>query len=75
MSFKCPSCARPLYNRRREKCEFCGATIPDALRLSASQRQFIERLKSDESAQHRDFMQKRSLSDSPIVYVPDIPIF
>jgi ribosomal protein L37E len=34
MSFNCQKCARPLYNRRRNHCEFCGHPIPDPQRLS-----------------------------------------
>jgi ribosomal protein L37E len=54
MAFKCVSCEKPLYNRRRKTCEFCGAAIPESLRLSAKQQAFIQKLKVDEAKQHRD---------------------
>ena len=38
MSFKCPACERPLLNRRRPKCAFCGAEIPAELLMNAEQR-------------------------------------
>jgi ribosomal protein L37E len=57
MSFQCPACARPLYNRRRKDCEFCGALIPRSLQFSESQKQRFDRLKADEAKQHRDFIQ------------------
>jgi ribosomal protein L37E len=55
MSFKCPACARPLYNRRRKDCEFCGAPIPRSLQFSESQKQrfdreFIQSLPTSNSA-------------------------
>ena len=43
-AFNCPSCQRPLHNRRRANCEFCGKPIPDALRFSAQKRRFLERI-------------------------------
>ena len=36
MKFVCPSCERPIYNRRIEKCEFCGAILPNELLYSQS---------------------------------------
>ena len=60
MSFKCPKCARPLYNRRRANCEFCGATIPQFQRLSTAARQLIDRMKADEARQHREFMSRET---------------
>jgi ribosomal protein L37E len=64
MSFKCPACARPLYNRRRKDCEFCGAPIPRSLQFSESQKQRFDRLKADEAKQHRDFIQSLPTSNS-----------
>jgi len=34
MKFVCPSCTRPIYNRRIEKCEFCGDALPSKLLYS-----------------------------------------
>jgi len=62
MSFRCPSCDRPLYNRRRVTCEFCGATIPQTLLLNQAQIDAIERLKSVEAKDHRDFMTQPALN-------------
>ena len=58
MTFKCPSCNRPLYNRRRATCEFCGKPIPASHLLSARQRGAIDQLKKDEAKRHREFMER-----------------
>ena len=34
MKFVCPSCERPIYNRRIKECEFCSASIPAELLFS-----------------------------------------
>jgi DNA-directed RNA polymerase subunit RPC12/RpoP len=60
MSFRCAKCDRPLYNRRRVTCEFCGSLIPNRDRLNASQRAAIDRLKAIEHKQHREFMEQNS---------------
>lgn len=57
MPFRCPKCGRPLYNRRRKTCEFCGTEIPAALRLTDRQIAFVEGLKRAEAEHHRQFMQ------------------
>ena len=44
-SFTCPACARPLYNRRRATCEFCGKTIPASLLLSNAQQSRIAEIR------------------------------
>ena len=56
MSFKCPSCERPLFNRRRKTCEFCGKPIPEAYLLTVSQTAKLDRLKAEEAKQHKEFM-------------------
>ena len=58
MAFKCNGCGKPLYNRRRKNCEFCGGVIPEADRLSGKQQAFIEKLKVDEAKQHREAMEQ-----------------
>ncbi len=57
MPFRCPKCGRPLYNRRRKTCEFCGTEIPAALRLTDRQIAFVDGLKRTEAEHHRQFMQ------------------
>jgi hypothetical protein len=37
MKFVCPSCERPIYNRRIDKCEFCGETLPSELLYSENE--------------------------------------
>ena len=40
--FACPACDRPLYNRRRTNCEFCGATVPASLLMSQTQQARVD---------------------------------
>jgi hypothetical protein len=35
--YRCPTCHREIYSRRRRKCEFCGAGLPQAVRLSSEE--------------------------------------
>ena len=58
MSFKCPTCERPLYNRRRDACEFCGGFVPYPLRLTKAQLAKIERMKREEDQRHRASMRR-----------------
>jgi hypothetical protein len=37
MEYRCPACQRSLYDRRLEKCGFCGAEIPQHLRFTAQE--------------------------------------
>jgi len=41
-AFGCPSCGRPLYDRRRLDCGYCGAEILEALRMTEAQDAAIE---------------------------------
>lgn len=75
MTFKCPSCNRPLYNRRRATCEFCGKPVPDALRLSGDRRAKIDRLKADEAKRHREFMGRDISTGGGMPDVPHMPPF
>ena len=63
MGFQCVQCRRPLYNRRRKTCEFCGAAVPERLRLSPRQVAAIERLKAEEAKQHKEFMDRELPGD------------
>ena len=53
MSFKCPACERPLLNRRRPKCAFCGAEIPAELLMNAEQRGAITKMANEEEKRRR----------------------
>jgi len=41
-AFGCPACGRPLYDRRRPDCGYCGASVPEALRLTGAQAEAFE---------------------------------
>jgi hypothetical protein len=58
MAFKCPNCARPLYNRRRATCEFCAAAIPPGLLLTSGQQARVDAMKRDEQSRHREAMSR-----------------
>jgi hypothetical protein len=70
MSFQCPTCARPLYNRRRKECEFCGAPIPASLQLTEAQKDRLDRIKADEARRRRD-----ESSQSPGISYPVVDPF
>ena len=58
MAFRCPSCNKPLYNRRRATCESCAVVIPEHLLLNAAQRQRLAEVRKQEEKEHRDFMER-----------------
>ncbi len=33
-AFTCPACGRPLYDRRRPNCGYCGKPTPPGMRLT-----------------------------------------
>ena len=37
MTYHCPTCQRTIFNRRLERCDFCGADIPASLRFTAEE--------------------------------------
>lgn len=71
MRFTCPNCRRPLYNRRRPKCEFCNATVPDVLLLSPRQQADIDRMKKAERATHRTTMSRELGGDGGTSFFVD----
>ena len=50
----CPSCQKPLVNRAKEKCLYCGKPVPEALLFSREERErraqmrLVERLAHEE---------------------------
>ncbi|HSU56607.1 MAG TPA: hypothetical protein VLT36_21285 [Candidatus Dormibacteraeota bacterium] len=51
MSFECPNCHGVLYDRKRNTCGFCGATLPPELLFTPAQ---VEVLRHDaNSAEQR----------------------
>ena len=53
MSYNCPSCQRPLYNRRLTHCGFCGAQIPDNLRFTKDEIESLDRRMAELEEQRR----------------------
>lgn len=53
MKFACPDCQRPIANRGRTKCDYCGAAIPEAMRFTAKQRAGVDRIKADEAKRRK----------------------
>ncbi|MDO6528036.1 hypothetical protein Q4519_20380 [Motilimonas sp. 1_MG-2023] len=47
MKFVCPSCERPIYNRRIEKCEFCGDALPNELLYSQNDVDNLDRQQAE----------------------------
>lgn len=40
--YHCPACQREVYLRRRKTCEFCGAELPESVRLSEDEREIVD---------------------------------
>lgn len=60
MKFICPSCERPVYNRRITKCEFCSETLPSELLFSQNEindldKQQTESLRSQNNTSNNSF--------------------
>ena len=53
MSYHCPTCQRMIFNRRLERCEFCGAVIPAELRLSAEEVARLDREMAELAARRK----------------------
>jgi hypothetical protein len=47
MRFVCPSCEKPIYNRRVETCEFCGEVIPSELLYSQNEVDNLDKQQTD----------------------------
>jgi hypothetical protein len=74
---RCPTCQREIYSRRRTTCEFCGAELPEEIRLSPEEIQAVkeeireihdrhERAKEEEE-------EERANAPRPVPIVPFIP--
>ena len=72
MPFRCPSCNKPLYNRRRATCQSCGSALPKHLLLDTAQRERLAELREQEDKKHREFMERDFPSGGGS---PDIPTF
>jgi epoxyqueuosine reductase QueG len=51
--YACPTCQRPLYDRRLTHCGYCGALIPDSLRFTPEQMAAHDRANAELEAQRR----------------------
>jgi hypothetical protein len=71
MPFRCPSCNKPLYNRRRSTCQSCGAALPKHLLLDAAHRDRLSEVRRQEEKNHREFMERDFRSSGGL----DIPTF
>jgi ribosomal protein L37E len=65
MVFICPKCGKPLSNRRRNKCSYCSAEIPEKLRLTSKQQKRLQQMRSSEEKEHREFMEKEWPGSTP----------
>src|SRR5688572_10218292 len=55
----CPSCTKPIYNRRKNRCEFCGTQLPAILLLGEAQKRELVRISQAEKVRHAEW--KRDL--------------
>jgi len=51
----CPKCNKVVYNRRRDKCEHCGALIPKELLLSEVQKNKLDQMKDSERKKFKEW--------------------
>ncbi len=58
---ECPSCSRPIFNRRLPDCEFCGAPLPEELLMKEEEQDAIheERTTRDALQRQRDRVKER----------------
>jgi hypothetical protein len=70
MAFKCPACERPLANRRRAACEFCGEEIPRHMLLTAEQQAEIDQMKRVENQRHRARMRQIPQTGKNVGIIP-----
>jgi hypothetical protein len=57
-NFKCRSCGRPLPNRSRRSCAYCGAVLAETQQLNGERAEFLRKLKADETKKHREYMER-----------------
>jgi hypothetical protein len=48
MSYSCPNCKRPLYNRRFVRCGYCNFEIPEEQRFSPEEIAAIDKQVAEE---------------------------
>lgn len=65
MPFRCPACARALYNRRRPDCEFCGAAVRPTRPTLRPRRSFLDTLRSDDAKPHREQLDREQREAAP----------
>ncbi len=49
----CPTCQRPLYNRRLHKCGYCQAPIPEEMRFTKEEIAELDRRTAELELNHR----------------------
>lgn len=54
-SIHCPGCGRPLYDRRRDTCGYCGQQMPESQCFSETQIDQIGRQREAEKKKHQAF--------------------
>jgi hypothetical protein len=57
-AFGCPKCKRPVANRNRAECLYCGAALPEQVLFSPEERAQRERRLEQERAQSAAFEQE-----------------
>lgn len=54
----CPHCNKAIYNRRRDRCEFCEKPLPKELLLSPEQRAKLDAMKEVERKRLTEWKQE-----------------
>ena len=58
LKFECPSCNRPIANRRSNICMYCESELPKELLFTTEQSKKLEETKQKDKERHEDFMKK-----------------
>lgn len=62
----CPRCHRPIYDRRRPDCGYCGAPLAEGARFSAEQDARVKAMLEEDRRRFREFKEFiQILGDSP----------
>lgn len=71
-AYTCPACSRVLYDRRKPACGYCGASIPEELRLSAEEvekyeqeKKRIEQQRQEDRAEEEEAHRKAAAEPPP----------
>jgi hypothetical protein len=63
VNFDCPACKRPIINRRRNLCAYCGATLPSALLFTSVEIARLDKMEQEEEARRAERKKREKEAD------------